>query len=32
LQRAVSRISEEVTQRLFAGSPPSLWSLKEPAA
>jgi uncharacterized alpha-E superfamily protein len=32
LQQAVSTISEEVTQRLFAGSPPSLWSLKEPAA
>ena len=32
LQRAVSTISEEVTQRLFAGSAPSQWSLKEPAA
>jgi uncharacterized alpha-E superfamily protein len=32
LQRAVSTISEEVTQRLFVGSPPCLWSLKEPAA
>ena len=32
LQQAVSRISEEVTQRLFVGSQPSLWSLKEPAA
>ena len=30
LQRAVSTISEEVTQRLFAGSPPSQWSRKEP--
>jgi uncharacterized alpha-E superfamily protein len=32
LQRAVSTISEEVTQRLFAGSPPPQWSLKEPIA
>jgi uncharacterized alpha-E superfamily protein len=29
LQRAVSRISEEVTQRMFAGSPSPQWSLKE---
>ncbi|HEY5397431.1 MAG TPA: alpha-E domain-containing protein [Trebonia sp.] len=32
LQRAVSTISKEVTQRLFAGSPPPQWSLKEPVA
>jgi hypothetical protein len=32
LQRAVSTISMVVTQRLFAGSPPPQWSLKEPVA
>jgi uncharacterized alpha-E superfamily protein len=32
LQQAVSTISEEVTQRLFAGSPPLQWSLKETEA
>jgi uncharacterized alpha-E superfamily protein len=32
LQRAVSTISEGVTQRLFAGSPPLQWSLKDPAS
>jgi hypothetical protein len=32
LQHAVSTISEQVTQRLFAGSPPPQWSLKEPGA
>jgi len=29
LQRAVSRISEEVTLRMFAGSPSPQWNLKE---
>ena len=32
LQHAVSTISEQVTQRLFAGSPPPQWSLKETGA
>ena len=32
LQRAVSMISEEVTERLFAGSPPPHWGLKETQA
>ena len=32
LQRAVSVISEEVTERLFAGSPPPQWGLKETQA
>jgi uncharacterized alpha-E superfamily protein len=32
LQRTVSTISKEVTQRLFAGSAPPQWSLKEPVA
>jgi uncharacterized alpha-E superfamily protein len=29
LQRTVSTVSEEVTQRLFAGSPPLQWSIEE---
>jgi hypothetical protein len=32
LQRAVSVISEEVTERLFAGSPPPQWGLQEAQA
>ncbi|MFC6022905.1 alpha-E domain-containing protein [Plantactinospora solaniradicis] len=32
LQRTVSTVSEEVTQRLFAGSAPLRWSIEEPAA
>jgi uncharacterized alpha-E superfamily protein len=30
LQRTVSTVSEEVTLRLFAGSPPLHWSIEEP--
>jgi uncharacterized alpha-E superfamily protein len=31
LQRTVSTVSEEVTRRLFAGSPPLHWNTEEPA-
>ena len=30
LQRTVSTVSEEVTRRMFAGSPPLNWSVEEP--